>query len=91
MLGEGAVHPPGETRRDVVHHQVGLIADLALWYTSRVSIRVRGNRLLEENVATRGRVRRRDNLRGKKLVVWCFAFREFTVSITGWRTVPVIR
>lgn len=36
-------------------------------------------------------LRRRDNLKGKKLVVWCFSFREFTESFTGWRKVPVIR
>lgn len=36
-------------------------------------------------------IRRRDNLRGKKLVVWCFSCREFTESGTGWRKVPVIR
>ena len=36
-------------------------------------------------------LRRRDNLNGKKLVVWCFSFREFTESFTGWRSVPVIR
>ncbi|HEX7379907.1 MAG TPA: hypothetical protein VF278_22480 [Pirellulales bacterium] len=36
-------------------------------------------------------LRRRDNLRGKKLVVWCFSFREFTESFTGWRKVPVLR
>ncbi|HVW00792.1 MAG TPA: hypothetical protein VHB77_10640 [Planctomycetaceae bacterium] len=36
-------------------------------------------------------LRRRDNLKGKKLVIWCFSFREFTESFTGWRTVPVIR
>ncbi|HJT30490.1 MAG TPA: hypothetical protein VJ783_00380 [Pirellulales bacterium] len=36
-------------------------------------------------------LRRRDNLKGKKLVIWCFSFREFTESFTGWRQVPVIR
>jgi hypothetical protein len=36
-------------------------------------------------------LRRRDNLKGKKLVIWCFSFREFTESFTGWRKVPVIR
>ena len=35
--------------------------------------------------------RRRDNLRGKKLVIWCFASHEFTESLSGWRKVPVIR
>ncbi len=36
-------------------------------------------------------LRRKDNLQGKKLVIWCFSFREFTESDTGWRKVPVIR
>jgi SGNH hydrolase-like domain, acetyltransferase AlgX len=36
-------------------------------------------------------MRRRDNLSGKRLVIWCFSFREFTESDTGWRKVPVIR
>ena len=36
-------------------------------------------------------LRRRDNLKGKKLVIWCFSSREFTESVTGWRKVPVIR
>ncbi len=35
-------------------------------------------------------LRRRDNLAGKKLVVWCFSVREFTEG-QGWRKVPVIR
>lgn len=36
-------------------------------------------------------LRRKDNLQGKKLVIWCFSIREFTESTTGWRKVPVIR
>lgn len=36
-------------------------------------------------------LRRKDNLKGKKLVIWCFSMREFTESTTGWRKVPVIR
>lgn len=36
-------------------------------------------------------LRRRDNLEGKKLVIWCFSMREFTESFSGWRKVPVIR
>ena len=36
-------------------------------------------------------LRRRDNLKGKKFVIWCFSIREFTESETGWRKVPVIR
>ena len=36
-------------------------------------------------------VRRRDNMEGKKLVVWCFTVREYTESSTGWKKLPVIR
>ena len=36
-------------------------------------------------------LRRRDNLAGKKLVIWCFSAREYTESLSGWRIVPVIR
>ena len=36
-------------------------------------------------------LRRRDNLKGKKLVIWCFSIREYTESFSGWRKVPVIR
>jgi len=36
--------------------------------------------------------RRRDNLKGKKLVVWCFSARQFTESTNGWMTgIPVVR
>jgi alginate O-acetyltransferase complex protein AlgJ len=36
--------------------------------------------------------RRRDNLKGKKLVIWCFSSRQFTESSNGWMTgLPVVR
>ena len=35
-------------------------------------------------------LRRQDNMAGKKLVIWCFAAREFTEAPGGWRLVPVI-
>ncbi len=36
--------------------------------------------------------RRRDNLKGKKLVIWCFSARQFTESVNGWMTgVPVVK
>jgi alginate O-acetyltransferase complex protein AlgJ len=34
---------------------------------------------------------RKDNLAGKKCLVWCFAVREFTESGQGWMKVPVVR
>jgi hypothetical protein len=35
-------------------------------------------------------MRRKDNLKGKKLVIWCFSIREFTEG-QGWRKVPIIK
>ena len=35
--------------------------------------------------------RRRDNMAGKKLAIWCFTVREYTESSSGWRKVPVVR
>lgn len=34
--------------------------------------------------------RRRDNMKGKRIVVWCLSVREFTEG-QGWRKVPVIK
>ncbi|GIX06880.1 MAG: hypothetical protein KatS3mg115_1283 [Candidatus Poribacteria bacterium] len=34
--------------------------------------------------------RRRDNLRGKRVVIWCLSVREFTEG-QGWRKVPVVQ
>lgn len=35
--------------------------------------------------------RRKDNLAGKKWLVWCFAIREFTQAAQGWKDIPVVR
>jgi hypothetical protein len=35
--------------------------------------------------------RRRDNLAGKRCVVWCMVARDFTESSQGWFPVPVVR
>jgi alginate O-acetyltransferase complex protein AlgJ len=35
--------------------------------------------------------RRKDNLAGKKCVVWCFAARELTESDQGWKRIPTVR
>ena len=35
-------------------------------------------------------LRRRDDLQGKKLIIWCISMREFTESFQGWKKVPVI-
>jgi alginate O-acetyltransferase complex protein AlgJ len=35
--------------------------------------------------------RRKDNLAGKKWLVWCFAIREFSQATQGWKDIPVVR
>ena len=35
--------------------------------------------------------RRKDQLKGKKLVVYCFTFREFTETLSGWRPLPIVK
>ena len=60
-------------------YQLGLNVDL---------VGVRGSGATPARVEL---ARRRDNLAGKKLAIWCFTVREYTESLTGWRKVPVIR
>lgn len=50
-----------------------------------VAVRGSGATPARENL-----MRRRDNLAGKRLVIWCFSAREFTES-QSWRKIPVIR
>jgi alginate O-acetyltransferase complex protein AlgJ len=40
--------------------------------------------------ARRSLARRKDNLAGKKVVVWCFSTREFTQG-QGWAKVQVVK
>jgi len=35
-------------------------------------------------------MRRKDNLAGKKLIIWCFTVREFTEA-QGWQKVPIVK
>lgn len=64
---------------DHVAQQLGITVDL---------IGVRGSGATTTRIEL---LRRKDNLEGKKLVIWCFSVREFTESETGWRKIPVIR
>jgi alginate O-acetyltransferase complex protein AlgJ len=40
--------------------------------------------------ARRSLARRKDNLAGKKLVIWCFSTREFTQG-QGWAKIQIIK
>jgi acetyltransferase AlgX (SGNH hydrolase-like protein) len=68
----------------------GLADHLALEFgfpIDRVGIRGAGVTVPRIDLA-----RRRDNLKGKKLVIWCFSSRQFTECMNGWRTgVPVVK
>ena len=59
---------------------------LALGYpVDLVAVRGSGATSARRNLA-----RRKDNLAGKRLVVWCFTSREFTEG-EGWTKVPVVK
>jgi alginate O-acetyltransferase complex protein AlgJ len=73
------LHARGAGLPDHLVHALGFPVDL---------VGIRGSGATTTRIEL---LRRRDNLKGKKLVVWCFSCREFTESSTGWRKVPVIR
>ena len=72
------MHAQGAGLPDHLAHQLGFPVDV---------VAVRGSG------ATPSRLnlyRRRDNMKGKRVVVWCLSVREFTEG-QGWRKVPVIQ
>ena len=76
--GGGDMHATGAGLADHLAHQLGFSVDV---------VAVRGSG------ATPSRLnlfRRRDNMKGKRVVVWCLSVREFTQG-QGWRKIPVIK
>ncbi len=73
------LHARGAGLADHLAHQFGFPMDL---------IGVRGSAASATRIAL---YRRRDQLAGKKLVVWCFSMREFTESFSGWRPLTIIK
>ncbi|MCY3553570.1 MAG: hypothetical protein OXH39_24210 [Candidatus Poribacteria bacterium] len=74
----GGMHAQGAGLPDHLARQLGFRVDV---------VAVRGSG------ATPSRLnlfRRRDNMKGKRVVVWCLSVREFTEG-QGWRKVPVIK
>ena len=74
----GDMYVQGAGLADHLAHQLGFPVDL---------VAVRGSGATPARLSL---FRRRDNLAGKRLVIWCFTVREFTEG-QGWRKVPVIR
>ena len=79
VFHDPALHSRGAGLPDHLALELGMAVDL---------IGVRGSGATTTRISL---LRRRDNLAGKKAVVWCLSFREFTESFDGWRKVPVIR
>ncbi len=75
----GDMHAAGAGLPDLLAKELGFPADL-------VAVRGSGATPARMNL-----VRRRDNLSGKKVVIWCFTAREFTEAPGGWRLLPVVQ
>lgn len=76
--GGGDMHATGAGLADHLAHHLGFSVDV---------VAVRGSG------ATPSRLnlyRRSDNMKGKRIVIWCLSVREFTQG-QGWRKVPVIK
>ncbi len=74
----GDMHAQGTGLPDHLAHQLGFPVDV---------VAVRGSG------ATPSRLnlfRRRDKMKGKRVVIWCLSVREFTEG-QGWHKVPVIK
>ncbi len=74
----GDMHARGAGLADHLTAELGFPPDV---------VAVRGSGATPSRLAL---LRRRDNLRGKRVVIWCLSVREFTEG-QGWRKVPVIR
>ena len=79
VFHDPTLHAAGAGLPDHIAAGLGIPVDL---------IGVRGSGATATRISL---LRRRDNLKGKKLVIWCFSIREYTESFSGWRKVPVIR
>ncbi len=74
----GNMHAQSSGLPDHLAHQLGFAVDV---------VAVRGSGATPSRLNL---MRRRDNMKGKRVVIWCFSVREFTQG-QGWRKVPVIR
>jgi alginate O-acetyltransferase complex protein AlgJ len=74
----GDMHAAGAGLPDQLAFELGFPVDV-------VAVRGSGATPARRNLA-----RRKDNLAGRHLVVWCFSVREFTEG-QGWSKVPVVR
>lgn len=74
----GDMHAKGAGLADHLAHQLGFPVDL---------VAVRGSGATPSRISL---LRRRDNLAGKKVVIWCLSVREFSEGAQGWRPLPIL-
>ena len=72
------MHAQGAGLPDHLAYQLGFPVDV---------VAVRGSGATPSRLSL---FRRRDKMKGKRVVVWCLSVREFTEG-QGWRKVPVIQ
>jgi alginate O-acetyltransferase complex protein AlgJ len=75
----GDMHARGAGLADHLAKELGFPVDL---------VAVRGSGATPSRITL---LRRRDNLAGKKVVVWCMSVREFTEGAQGWRPLPILQ
>ncbi len=75
----GDMHARGAGLADHLANELGFPVDL---------VAVRGSGATPSRITL---LRRRDNLAGKKVVIWCMSVREFTEGAQGWRPLPILR
>jgi len=73
----GDMHARGAGLADHLANELGFPVDL---------VAVRGSGATPSRITL---LRRRDNLAGKKVVIWCMSVREFTEGAQGWRPLPI--
>ena len=74
----GDMHARGAGLADHLAKELGFPVDL---------VGVRGSGATPSRITL---LRRRDNLAGKKVVIWCMSVREFTEGAQGWRPLPIV-
>ena len=75
----GDMHARGAGLADHLAKELGFPVDL---------VAVRGAGATPSRITL---LRRRDNLKGKKVVIWCISVREFTEGVQGWRLLPIFQ
>lgn len=86
VFSDGLLHGDRAGLADHLARELGASLDLSFRNKGSGATVVRTNLLRKQLQSSRAGS---DYLGGKKVVVWCFAAREFSESTAGWRVLPV--